>query len=55
MKIDIIAGTRPNYVKVGALFSALKRIKSKHQFRFINTGQHYDKAMTDFFFKSQLS
>ena len=52
MKIDIIAGTRPNYVKVGALFSALKRIKSKHQFRFINTGQHYDKAMTDFFFKS---
>ena len=52
MKIDIIAGTRPNYVKVGALFSALKRIKSKHQFRFINTGQHYDKEMTDFFFKS---
>ena len=52
MKIDIIAGTRPNYVKVGALFSALKRIKSKHQFRFINTGQHYDAAMTDFFFNS---
>ena len=52
MKIDIIAGTRPNYVKIGALFSALKRIKSNHQFRFINTGQHYDAAMAEFFFKS---
>lgn len=52
MIIDVIAGTRPNYVKIGALFSAIKRIKSKHQFRFINTGQHYDKLMSSFFFKS---
>ena len=49
MKIDVIAGTRPNYVKVGALFAALKKIKSKHQYRFINTDQHYDKVMTYFF------
>ncbi|MDA9323422.1 UDP-N-acetylglucosamine 2-epimerase (non-hydrolyzing) [Flavobacteriaceae bacterium] len=49
MTIDLIAGARPNFVKLAALFHAIK----KHDFikyRIIHTGQHYDKIMSDVFF-----
>lgn len=53
LKVDIIAGTRPNFVKVAALYSALAeetKFKNKFSFRLIHTGQHYDFNMSKSFF-----
>lgn len=53
VKIDIIAGTRPNFVKVAALYSALREdleLSSKFLLRLIHTGQHYDFNMSESFF-----
>jgi len=54
--IDIIAGARPNFMKIAPIVKAL----DKHQeaggalrYRIIHTGQHYDEKMSDSFF-SQL-
>ncbi len=49
---DIIAGTRPNFIKVAALIHAFKEhaIAKKTIIRFIHTGQHFDKNMSDTFF-----
>ena len=54
MLIDIIAGTRPNFIKIAPIFKTYKKIKNykKHfTLRLIHTGQHYDKRMSDNFFK----
>jgi len=54
-KIDIIAGARPNFMKIGPIIHAIKRynrenIDEKIEYRLIHTGQHYDKKMSDDFF-----
>lgn len=52
--IDIIAGTRPNFVKLAPVIHEMQRqIKNgaKLQYRLIHTGQHYDKNMSDIFFE----
>ncbi|MEE9440060.1 MAG: UDP-N-acetylglucosamine 2-epimerase (non-hydrolyzing) [Saprospiraceae bacterium] len=54
-KIDIIAGARPNFMKIGPIMHALNRYNStnpddKIEFRLIHTGQHYDKKMSEDFF-----
>lgn len=56
MKIHLVAGARPNYVKIAALAKALDRYRRKHPksplvSRLINTGQHYDFLMSKKFFK----
>ncbi len=56
INIFLIAGARPNYVKVAALWKAYlqfrkKRPKSRVTCRLINTGQHYDYMMSKAFFK----
>ena len=53
IKLDIIAGTRPNFVKIAALYSALRenlQFEKIFQLRLIHTGQHYDFNMSDSFF-----
>ena len=50
MKIDIIAGTRPNFVKIAALINILDTYK-KISYRLIHTGQHYDDKMSANFFR----
>ena len=50
MKIDIIAGTRPNFVKIAALINILDTHK-KITYRLIHTGQHYDDKMSANFFR----
>ena len=52
IKIDIIAGARPNFIKIAPIIYALKS-DSQFQCRLVHTGQHYDKTMSDDFF-SQL-
>jgi UDP-N-acetylglucosamine 2-epimerase (non-hydrolysing) len=51
--IDIIAGARPNFMKIAPIISAIENEKRKGtaiDFRLIHTGQHYDKKMSGDFF-----
>lgn len=50
IKIIIIGGTRPNFIKIAPL---LKEIKKYQQIELIlvHTGQHYDFKMSDLFFR----
>jgi UDP-N-acetylglucosamine 2-epimerase (non-hydrolysing) len=51
--IDLIAGARPNFMKIGAIIDALKIARahgSPLAYRLIHTGQHYDRAMSGDFF-----
>lgn len=54
-KIDIIAGARPNFMKIGPIVHAIHRHNEAHpasaiEYRLIHTGQHYDKKMSEDFF-----
>jgi UDP-N-acetylglucosamine 2-epimerase (non-hydrolysing) len=54
MIIDLIAGARPNFMKIAPIIDAI--IKSQNnghdiRFRLVHTGQHYDKNMSDSFFE----
>ena len=54
MKLTIIAGARPNFMKIAPLIKAIKKAQSgnKHiSYRLVHTGQHYDKNMSDSFFE----
>jgi UDP-N-acetylglucosamine 2-epimerase (non-hydrolysing) len=50
--IDIIAGARPNFVKIAPLFKRLRETESEwpFAFRLIHTGQHYDYRLSQSFF-----
>ena len=54
-QIDIIAGARPNFMKIGPVIHAIQRYNEtaaqKIVYRLIHTGQHYDKAMSESFFE----
>lgn len=52
--IDIIAGARPNFMKIAPIIHALEaRLKSGGalKYRLIHTGQHYDQKMSGDFFE----
>ncbi len=52
MFIDLIAGARPNFMKIAPIINELKaRNSSNIHYRLIHTGQHYDANMSDSFFK----
>jgi UDP-N-acetylglucosamine 2-epimerase (non-hydrolysing) len=56
MLIDIIAGARPNFVKIAPIIRALEVRQTKGsqlKYRLVHTGQHYDDCMSGNFF-SQL-
>lgn len=52
--IDIIAGARPNFMKIGPIIHAIHKYNEsatkKIEYRLIHTGQHYDKKMSEDFF-----
>ncbi|MBX9758774.1 MAG: UDP-N-acetylglucosamine 2-epimerase (non-hydrolyzing) [Beijerinckiaceae bacterium] len=53
MLIDIIAGARPNFMKVAPIIAALRRREAEGgllRFRLVHTGQHYDASMSGDFF-----
>jgi UDP-N-acetylglucosamine 2-epimerase (non-hydrolysing) len=55
MQLTIVAGARPNFMKIAPIIHAIgKEAQNKIKFRLIHTGQHYDKNMSDNFFE-QLS
>ncbi|MHC4943932.1 MAG: non-hydrolyzing UDP-N-acetylglucosamine 2-epimerase [Planctomycetota bacterium] len=45
-----IAGARPNFMKIAPLVAATRRAGTL-DFSIVHTGQHYDKTMSDLFFK----
>jgi len=54
MNIDLIAGARPNFMKIAPITHAILKAKNQGKnisFRLIHTGQHYDKNMSDSFFE----
>lgn len=64
MKITLIAGARPNFMKIAAIIKAIKshnegkptsssslKGREEIQYRLVHTGQHYDKNMSDTFFE----
>lgn len=51
--IDIIAGARPNFMKIAPIIKALeaRRVGGGHlRYRLVHTGQHYDARMSGDFF-----
>jgi UDP-N-acetylglucosamine 2-epimerase (non-hydrolysing) len=54
MKIDLIAGARPNFMKIAPIIDSIRKAQSEGKnivFRLIHTGQHYDKKMSGSFFE----
>ena len=50
-KILLIAGARPNFMKIAPIVRALQQREEAFEFRLIHTGQHYDREMSDVFFE----
>lgn len=54
MKITIVAGARPNFIKIAPIIKAIQDKQNNGvsiSFRLIHTGQHYDKNLSDTFFE----
>lgn len=49
-KILLIAGARPNFMKVAPIYAEMKRRASEFLPMIVHTGQHYDVAMSEAFF-----
>ena len=50
MKILIVVGTRPNFIKI-TQFKKVAKAYSNFDIRIVHTGQHFDKNMADIFFE----
>ena len=50
MKLIIVAGARPNFMKVAPLLWEIGR-RPGISAQLVHTGQHYDRAMSDLFFE----
>ncbi|MBZ9652581.1 non-hydrolyzing UDP-N-acetylglucosamine 2-epimerase [Psychroflexus montanilacus] len=54
MNITLIAGARPNFMKIAPIIHAIKKAQTEGkdiQYRLVHTGQHYDEKMSETFFK----
>lgn len=49
--IYLIAGARPNFMKIAPIVRALTAHSERFDYRIIHTGQHYDREMSDIFFE----
>ncbi len=50
MKLTLVVGARPNFMKVASLINATKEFENI-QFTLVHTGQHYDKNLNEVFFE----
>ncbi|MBX3265175.1 MAG: UDP-N-acetylglucosamine 2-epimerase (non-hydrolyzing) [Acidobacteria bacterium] len=54
LKVTIVAGARPNFMKVGPIISAFRKLKNEGSHidcRLVHTGQHSGSQMSDTFFE----
>lgn len=54
MRIDIIAGARPNFIKIAPIIEAIEeatKLGRNIEYRLVHTGQHYDQNMSGSFFE----
>lgn len=54
MKITLIAGARPNFMKIAPIIRAIENAQSAGQslqYRLVHTGQHYDDKLSKIFFE----
>ena len=51
MKFLLVAGARPNFMKIAPVLEAFRRYRDAHEVRLVHTGQHYDAKMSDDFFR----
>lgn len=54
MILTIIAGARPNFMKIAPIIHAVQKAQTAGKnisYRLVHTGQHYDKNMSDTFFE----
>jgi UDP-N-acetylglucosamine 2-epimerase (non-hydrolysing) len=54
MKITLIAGARPNFMKIAPIIKAIEKARiSGHsiEYRLVHTGQHYDDRLSSVFFE----
>lgn len=54
MRITLIAGARPNFMKIAPIIEAIEKHNLTNDniaYRLVHTGQHYDKNMSDSFFE----
>ncbi|HMB99808.1 MAG TPA: UDP-N-acetylglucosamine 2-epimerase (non-hydrolyzing) [Flavobacteriaceae bacterium] len=54
MNITIVAGARPNFMKIAPVIEAIEKkiaLGLNLNYRLVHTGQHYDKNLSDTFFK----
>ncbi|MEO7045192.1 MAG: UDP-N-acetylglucosamine 2-epimerase (non-hydrolyzing) [Ferruginibacter sp.] len=54
MLVTIVAGARPNFMKIAPIIKAIQQKKNAGEninFRLVHTGQHYDKKMSGDFFE----
>jgi len=50
MHITLIAGARPNFIKIAPIIRAIKAV-SGIRYRLVHTGQHYDDRLSKIFFE----
>jgi UDP-N-acetylglucosamine 2-epimerase (non-hydrolysing) len=54
MKITLIAGARPNFMKIAPVIHSIQKAQKEGKdisYRLVHTGQHYDKNMSETFFE----
>ncbi len=54
MRITIVAGARPNFIKIAPIIKAIEKKQYEGatiSYRLVHTGQHYDKNLSDTFFE----
>lgn len=54
MQLTIIAGARPNFMKIAPIIHAIEKAKQRGKnidYRLVHTGQHYDNKMSGNFFE----
>lgn len=55
MNITIVAGARPNFIKIAPIINAIQEKRNEKKihinYRLVHTGQHYDKNLSETFFE----
>jgi UDP-N-acetylglucosamine 2-epimerase (non-hydrolysing) len=51
IKALLVAGARPNFVKIAPLIEEIQKRKSEVEAVLVHTGQHFDRSMSQSFFE----